>query len=119
MKNFHQPGDVLTLIAPGGGVVSGNFYQIGGILVCATHDAAAGEEFTGKTTGVYRITKVAGTPWAQGALVYFDASTQSFSTSAVGNVKAGIAVAAADSAATGGLVRLDGVSLDDDSGGAT
>lgn len=110
MKNFEQLGDVLTLTAPSGGVVGGNFYGIGAFLVCASVTAAAGEKFAGKLTGVFSVTKATGQTWSEGEIVYFDDGTGSFTTSAVGNAKAGAAVAAALTGDTTGLVRLDGVS---------
>lgn len=54
-KNFVQDGDVLTLIAPAGGVVSGNPYTIGTLAVVALVTAAAGEEFAAKATGVFDL----------------------------------------------------------------
>lgn len=52
-KNYHQDGDVLDLIAPSGGVESGNPYAIGTLAVVALVDASAGEVFAAKATGVF------------------------------------------------------------------
>src|SRR5690606_30426396 len=59
-KNYIQDGDVLTLTAPAGGVVSGGVYAIGTLVVVAIADAAAGAQFAGKATGVWRLPAAAG-----------------------------------------------------------
>lgn len=59
-KNFVQDGDVLTLIAPAGGVVSGVPVAIGQLVVVPITDAAAGEQFGGKTNGVWSVAVEAG-----------------------------------------------------------
>lgn len=59
-KNYHQDGEVLDLIAPAGGVVSGQPVQIGTINAVALVDAAAGEIFAGKVTGVFWLPAAAG-----------------------------------------------------------
>lgn len=64
-KNYEQDGDVLDLIAPAGGVVSGGAYRIGTINCVALVTAAEGEVFAAKTTGVWRLQAAAGL--AQGA----------------------------------------------------
>jgi predicted RecA/RadA family phage recombinase len=57
MKNFVQPGDVVTLTAPSGGVSSGDLVVIAAMCgVCAT-DAAEGAEVEVKTTGVFDLPK--------------------------------------------------------------
>lgn len=53
--NFVEDGDVLTLIAPAGGVVSGVPVAIGTLVVVPITDAAAGEQFGGKTNGVWNV----------------------------------------------------------------
>jgi|MDSZ01.2.fsa_nt_gb predicted RecA/RadA family phage recombinase len=54
-KNYVQDGDVLTLTAPTGGVVSGSPYTIGSIACVALVTAAAGLPFTAKATGVFEL----------------------------------------------------------------
>lgn len=58
--NFVQDGDVVTCIAPAGGVVSGGIYAIGQLVVVALAAAAAGAEFQGRTNGVWSIPATAG-----------------------------------------------------------
>lgn len=58
--NFVQDGDVLTLTAPAGGVVSGGLYAIGNLVVVAIVTAAAGQPFAGRTHGVWSVPAAAG-----------------------------------------------------------
>lgn len=59
-KNFVQDGNVLPLIAPPGGVVSGGIYAIGDLVVIAQGDAAEGGPFQGYPGGVWRVPAAAG-----------------------------------------------------------
>lgn len=114
MRNFVQDGDVLTLTAPSGGVVSGQLYVIGNIPVVATHDAAAGAQFTGKTSGVFDLAKVGSQAWTVGARINWNASTgQATTATTAGFFPIGVAVADVGSGAneTTGRVRLNGVGV--------
>jgi predicted RecA/RadA family phage recombinase len=108
--NFVQPGDSLTLTAPGGGVVSGNVYLIGVLLVVAAITAAATEPFTCMARGVFDVPKAPSQAWTEGAAVYWDAGNSRFTTTAGGNTLAGVAVLAVGSGAgeTTGRVFLNG-----------
>lgn len=112
MKNFQQEGDVLTLTAPSGGVVSGGFYQIGQLLVVAAEDADQDDPFQAKRTGVFTTTvKTTSQAWAEGAVLYWTGSA--FTTTASGNLRVGFAAAEAGSADTTGTVFLDGIATPD------
>ena len=115
MENYVQAGDVVTLIAPSGGVVSGGVYQIGQLLVVAATTADENAEFEGKTTGVFTVTKTGSQAWTVGAVVYWTGTA--FTTSASGNFRAGCAMVATGSGSgeTTGVVRLNGVALPDES----
>lgn len=109
MKNYIQHGDTLDLIAPSGGVVSGSPVKIGDILVVPQISAAEGEVFTGKRTGVILAVKYgagSGQAWAQGETVYWDNTNKRFTKTSTDNLKAGVAVEAALTAATEGKVLL-------------
>lgn len=108
-RNFSQPGDVLTLTAPSGGVVSGTVYLIGTLLVVAQNTVAQTLPFEGKTTGVFEYAKVSAQAWTEGAKVYWDNTAKNFTTTATDNTLAGVAVAAAANPTATGRVRLDGV----------
>ena len=106
-NNFIQPGMVLTLTAPGGGVSSGDGVQIGQIFGVALRDAAAGAEFELQVLGVFTLPKDTGTAWTEGALLYWDGTE--VDTVATGKLLIGVAAAAATMGATSGDVRLNGV----------
>jgi len=111
MIKFVKQGDVQTLVAPEGGVVSGGVYQIGQVIAVAQADAAAGADFEGVIRGEFSgMPKATGTAWTQGALVYWDVADGEFNTSSSGNRLAGHATAAAASADATGSVYLDGTS---------
>lgn len=112
MTNYVQPGEVLTLIAPVGGVVSGQFYVHGTLVVCATVTAAAGAQYAGKICGVFQVTKAGSQAWTEGAAVYLTSgSATTFTTTAGGNTAAGVSVGIVGSGAgeTTGYVLLNGL----------
>lgn len=93
MKNFVQPGDMLDLIAPSGGVVSGTGYLIGSIFAVAAVDAAEGEAFAGAIRGVFDLTATTHASTqaiAAGAAAYWDASTAKVTATATGNQMIGL-----------------------------
>lgn len=121
MKNFSQPGSILDLIVPAGGVVSGQPIKIGAFLavpqctVTAAEVTAAGAgvlEFAGKVDGVFEFTKISAQAWAEGDLIYFN-TTSGFMTnvSATGVFLVGAATAPALNPSGTGFVRLNGVTL--------
>lgn len=108
--NYRQPGAVLSFIAPGGGVVSGTAYVIGGRVLIALADAAVGEVFAGQICGVWSVPKTGSQAWTVGVAVYVT-SGGVFTTSSGGNTAAGWAVEAVGGGAgeTTGLVLLNGL----------
>lgn len=109
MKTFVQPGEVLPLTAPSGGVVSGTAYLIGSLVVIALVTAAENARFSAMLTGVVEHAKVSAQAWAEGAKIYWDNSAKNFTTTAGGNTLVGVAAAAAANPSATGRVRLDGV----------
>lgn len=103
--NFVQPGNVLTLTAPAGGVVSGAGYMIGDLFVVALHDAAEGAAFEGQCVGVWQLPRKSGEAWTEGAAIYWDGAE--CTTTATGNKLIGHAAAAAGDTAISGYVRLN------------
>lgn len=72
-KNFkYLDGDAIEMIAPGGGVSSGDVVVIGSIVGVAMHDAAAGEIFTLRRKGVIALTKASATAFSAGDAVEWD-----------------------------------------------
>lgn len=108
-RNFVQPGNVVTLTAPTGGVVAGTVYLIGTLLVVAQNTVAQTLPFEGMVIGVFTLPKATGQAWTEGAKVYWDNTAKNFTTTSTSNTLAGVAVAAAASGDTTGSVRLDGV----------
>ena len=114
MKNYRSEGKTLNLIAPAGGVTSGNPYIIGGIFCVAMGDADAGETFVGLVEGVAGLTKASGTTAAAGAAAYFNETSGLMETSdADDNRRIGVFAEAATSGNTNARVRLDGKSFGD------
>lgn len=106
MKNYVQPGNLITLTAPSGGVVGGNFYKVGSIFGVAAFSAAQGEQFELKVGDVYDLPKTSAEAWSPGDVVY-STSGNIMTTSAVGNTKVGVAVLAAANPSGVGRVRLN------------
>ena len=108
MRNYIKSGDVLPLTAPSGGVVSGDAYLFGTMLVIATTSAAVGEQFEGRTVGVYDVPKVSAQAWTVGARIYWDNTAFNFTTTVGSNTLVGVAVAPAANPSATGRVRLNG-----------
>ncbi len=112
MKNYKQPGEILTLTAPTGGVVSGYAYLIGALLVVAQVSAAEGALFSALTRGVVTLPKATGSAWTEGEKLFWDNTNKRFTdTSATGLFPAGVATAAAASGDAVGDVLLTGIPL--------
>src|SRR5262245_39799172 len=108
-KNYVQPGNVLTLIAPAD-VKSGDGVLVGKLFGVATYDAAAGAEVECGVTDVWELAKAAGA-LAQGATVYWDNTAKNVTATATGNSLIGAVTEAAAAGAATARVRLNGVSL--------
>ncbi len=115
MKNYSHAGDVQTVPAPGT-LTSGDVFQSGGLIFVATADAASGDDVEACTRGVFSpVPKAAGQAWSTvGALIYWDAELNEFTTTAGDNHLAGTVAAIAESADTVGAVYLDGVARPDE-----
>jgi predicted RecA/RadA family phage recombinase len=109
MTNYKSSGDVLTFVAPSGGVVSGTPLVIEDITVVPAVTALETVAFEGMIRGRFSVPKTAGQTWDVGEKIYIIVGTGIFTTTASTNVLAGIVAAAAESAATTGEVVLDGV----------
>lgn len=92
MKNFVQPGNMLT-VASATAQTAGNVFIAGKLYGVVANSTAANEEVTIATQGVFDLAKDAST-FTVGALVYATAAGQATSTSA-GNTLIGVATKAA------------------------
>lgn len=116
-KKFVQEGDILELIAPTGGVVSGLVYQIGQCLVMAMDTVAQTLKFRGKTRGVWQVTKIGSQAWTEGQVIYFDKENARFTSVATASLRAGLAVAPLPGAGAGettGYIFVPGMSNADE-----
>lgn len=112
MKNTVQnDADAIDFVAPAGGVVGGQGFQLGSIFGVVRHSAAEGVKSILDLKGVFTLPKTAANTPAPGAVVYWDDVAKSITTTASTNVKAGIyaGLAAAAGADATLPVRLNGV----------
>lgn len=106
MVNWIQDGKFLTLTAPTGGVVSGRFYVIGTLVVCATATVDEGLPFVAATQGVISHAKTSAQAWTEGAAIYWDDSANVLTTVSTDNTLVGPAAAAAANPSATGRVLL-------------
>lgn len=110
--NYVQPGDILDLHAPLGGVTSGTPVLIGEIVVVPLTTAAADAHFNGAVKGVFDVVKMPAEEWTEGESIYFDSTANAFTGSPLGNVLAGVAVADASvGAVTGRVLLIPGIGI--------
>ena len=107
MKNFVQPGEVLTLTAPYA-LTSGDGFKVGGIIALATADAANGAPVEGVVAGVYDVKKTSAQAWTVGLKLYWDDTAKEFTSTSTSNTLAGVAGAVAANPSAIGRVRLNG-----------
>lgn len=111
MKNYVQPGHVVTLTAPTGGVLAGRGFVQGAIFGVALSDAAEGASVEAAIDGVVDIVKAGSQAWDIGDIVYWDSAGGEATTEFdAGYVLIGVAVRSVASGAgdTIGRVRLNG-----------
>lgn len=111
MKNFVQEGEVLTVAAPVGGVVSGTPVLIGNLFGIPTTTAAATEMFALVTEGVFTLPKKSTDVLTVGLVVYWDDTNHYVTLTKASNYRIGVATAAAANPSSTVTVRLDSVSI--------
>lgn len=94
MLNYIQKGDLLDVVAPSGGVVSGQLLAVSALVGVAQTTAVAGAVFAFLITGVVSVPKAAGAI-AQGDKLYYDATALNITETSTNNLFAGHAAAAA------------------------
>lgn len=110
MKNFIQPGDVITVPAPTGGVSSGDGVLIGKLFGVATYSAAEGADVEIRREGVFDLkaeSAGSGQAFAVGDIVYWDATAKRCTKTSSGNTRIGVAISAKATTATVVRVSLD------------
>lgn len=108
MKNFVQPGHVMTFTAPSGGAVSGSPLLLGSVFLIPAFNAAANEECEGALVGVFELPKKAADTPSQFAAAYWDNTAKVVTTTASGNKKIGVFAYDYASNSTKAEIRLDG-----------
>lgn len=103
---YVQPGEVLDLTAPTGGVTNGLGYIIGDLFVVANMTASAGAEFTGWATGVHSLPKTSAQAWTEGQKIYWDDTNKRADSAASVGPQIGVAVTAAANPSSTGEVKL-------------
>lgn len=109
-KNFVQDGDVVTMIAPSGGVKSGDLLIVGALAGICNTDALEDEEVEVSLEGVWELPKASGQINA-GALVWWDNVTghNVVNASSAGLFPIGVAVVEAGTGEATVRVRLSGI----------
>lgn len=110
MKNFIQPGEVVSVPAPAN-VTSGQGVLVGSLFGVAGHDALSGAPLDLHTQGVVDLVKTASQAWTVGALIYWTGTA--CTNVAATNKLIGVAIKAVGGTAgeTIGQVRLNGAGI--------
>lgn len=106
MKNFENSGNLLTLIAPGGGVISGQGYLFGSIFVVAQSTEIAGDLFSGLVEGVVEMDKLTANVMTQGLKVNWNDTNKEWQNATSDLDDAAVTVEAADGSTSKVSVRL-------------
>lgn len=107
MKNFIQPGGVLTVPAPAN-VQSGDGVLVGSIFGIAAYAALAGADVEIKTEGVFEMKKTSALAVSIGDKVYWDNAAKEVNKTASGNTLIGAATSVAANPSAVVNVRLNG-----------
>ncbi len=106
-KNYVQPGETITLIAPYN-VSSGGGLLVGSIFGVALADAASGAPVEARRTDVFDLAKATGQSWTQGAKLYWDNTARNVTPTATSNTLIGAAAQAQASSDAVGRVLVTG-----------
>lgn len=107
-KSQIQRGNILDLVAPAGGVVSGTAYLIGTMLAVAQISAAAAAKFSGAVEGVHELPKESTADFSEGDIIFWDDAAKEFDETAVGRFPVGTCVEAAGTGVLTVKVKLAG-----------
>ncbi|PZR49613.1 MAG: hypothetical protein DI537_58330 [Stutzerimonas stutzeri] len=106
MKNYIQPGNIVNLTAPAGGLASGQGHLFGALFGIATTAAPEGQKVAVSVDGVFTLPKATGGGLTEGQKVYWDATAKKATATATDNAMIGHAVETAAAGATTATVRL-------------
>lgn len=112
--NYVSPGDVVELVVPSGGCVSGNVYKIGSFVGVATVTVTAAQVTADATItanfaieGVWDIAKKSSEPWTQGQIVWWNTGAAYATSVSTSSIRLGTAVDAALNPSSTGRVKLN------------
>lgn len=105
MRNFIQPGDTMTLVAPYA-VTSGGGILVGALFGVALNAAANGASVEVKMSGVFDLPKATGEAWTAGQRVYWDNTNRRLTTTVGTNTLVGAAARAQAAADTTGRAKI-------------
>lgn len=108
MKNWIQPGDQITVVAPSAIASGGLGVLVGSIFGVSVGPAANAADIEIATRGVFRLAKATGAAWTQGQRLYWDDTAKNVTGTVGTNKLIGVAAAAAASGDTVGSVLLTG-----------
>lgn len=110
-NNAVQYGNILTFVAPAGGVVSGAPVVIGSFFTIPSITAAAGEEFEGELIGVWELNKVPANTTTVGAKAYWNAGASQVTTTEGSNRLVGAFTNVTANGDATAYVRLNGLAV--------
>lgn len=105
MKNFVQPGNTVTLVAPYA-VTAGSGLLVGSIFGVAANTAAISASVETVLEGVFDLTKATALAWTQGLRLYWDDAAKNVTTTVATNKLIGVAAQAQSAGDTVGRVLL-------------
>ncbi len=109
MKNFIQDGCVIDVVAPVGGLTSGQFYVLGALFGVVAATVAQGDTVALHREGVFTLPKTTGETWSVGDKLYWDANAAKFTKTAAASKPLGVAAAVAASGDATGAVSIEAV----------
>lgn len=112
MKNHVQKGDMITVITPAGGALSGDPVKIGALFGVAAYTAPEGAPLEIAMEGVYDLPKATGVALSAGDKVYFDPATKALGAQAQGLAWVGVVTQGAQAGAATVRVRLNEIPID-------
>ena len=111
MRNYIQPGNVLTAVTPNGGVSSGDPVLIGNLFGIASTTQAAGEDVELAVTGVFDLPKAAGVAFGAGDRAYFDPAAKTIGAQAQGLAWVGVVTQGAQAGGSTVRIRLNEIAI--------
>lgn len=75
MRNYVQPGNIVTVAAPAGGAVNGRVVAIGALVGVASANAASGQPVDLQMRGVFDLAAAVGATFNVGDVAYSNGDT--------------------------------------------